>query len=91
MFTIGTGFVQEGDSGERYGKILVWVCCPRMLTGFPRNGTGTCMKRVGGSSARVCGVMEQMYTEFQFDSARNKRNRGHRDLNWQLLCTLILK
>ena len=76
MFTISTGFVQEGDSGECYGQILVWVCCPRMLTGFPRNGTGTCMKHAGGSRARVRLVMEQAYTEFQFDSARNKRNRG---------------
>ena len=47
-----------------------------MLTGFPRNGTGTCMKHVGESRARVHGVMEQMYAEFQFDSARNKRKRG---------------
>ena len=76
MFTIGTGFVQEGDPGERYGQILVWVCCPRMLTGFLQNSTGTCMKHVGGSRARVHGVMERAYTEFQFDSARNKRNRG---------------
>ena len=81
MFTIGTGFVQEGDPGERYGQILVWVCCPRMLTGFLRNGTGTCMKHMGGSCAQVHGVMEQAYTEFQFDSARNKRNRGGRGID----------
>ena len=72
MLTIGTGFVQEGDSGERYGQILVWVCFPHMFTGFPRNGTGACMKHVGGSRARVRGVMEEAYTEFQFDSERNK-------------------
>ena len=35
MVTIGTGFVQEGSSGEHYGQILVCLCCPRMLTGIP--------------------------------------------------------
>ena len=76
MFTIGTGFVQEGSSGENYGHILVCLCCPRMLTGVPGNGTGTCMKHVGRSHAQVRGVIEQTYTEFQFNSARNKRNRA---------------
>ena len=34
------------------------------------------MKHVGGSHAQVRGVIEQTYTEFQCDSASNKRNRG---------------
>ena len=76
MFTIGTGFIQDGRFGEHYSQILVCLCCPRMLTGIPRNGTGTCMKHVGGPHAQVRGVIEQTYTEFQFNSARNKRNRG---------------
>ena len=76
MFTISTGFVQEGSSGEHYDQILVCLCCPRMLTGIPRNGTGRCMKQVGGSHAQLRGVIEQTCTEFQFNSARNKRNRG---------------
>ena len=62
-------------------KEILESATAKFLSGYAahacwQNGTGTCTKHVGGSCARVHGVMEQAQTEFQFDSASNKRNRG---------------